>query len=216
VNAKLITIVLGSVLFAACGGGSAPNQPPASNTPRPETAASVNQPSAALPPEAGGASAAPGTLGDAAARAACQQIDTGDSPIVPSQTFAINFEPFKDSCFVTTHNPEYDDPPMEASAAIYKDGKKVFDLPDQFRGTQAFCGVDAVGFQDLNADSYIDVIIIGRCQAKMGDYFENMVYANTGKTLTTNVNASIDIGEMSTVRAVAEYVKKNPAKFFAN
>jgi hypothetical protein len=165
-------------------------------------------------PESAGAKSAFNGLGSESARKLCQEIDTGDTDILKSQTFAINFEPFLDSCFVTTHNPELDDPPIESEIAIYRDNKRVFDFPDQFLKRSTLCWVRAVGFEDLNNDGLVDIIVVGKCQAKMGDYNEHAVYANTGKGFTTDDGANSEIYELDSVRAIADHVRKNPAKFF--
>jgi hypothetical protein len=201
-------------LFAACGGTAETGRGPASNTPpRTENTANKNA-SAAEQPEAGGAKSAFNGLGSESARRLCLETETGDNDILKSQTFAINFEPFLDSCFITTHNPELDDPPIESEIAIYKHNKRVFDFPDQFLKRSTLCWVAAVGFEDLNADNLIDIIVAGKCQAKMGDYTENAVYANTGKAFTTSDAANADIYELTTVKAIADHVRKNPGKFF--
>lgn len=144
----------------------------------------------------------------------CQSVDTGDNVVDKKQTFAINFEPFKDSCFVTAHNPEYDDPPMESQFAIYKNDKKVFDFPSQFNGVTFGCWVTAVAFEDLNADKLTDVIVIGKCQAKSEPYHENMVYVNTGKSFTTREDANYQLSEKKTLKEVSDFVKENKSMFF--
>lgn len=203
-----IAVVL---LLAGCGGIESNRSV---NTPLRSENVSVNTAKPAEQPESGGGKVAFNPLGNEAARKLCQETPTGDTDILKSQTFAINFEPFLDSCFVTTHNPELDDPPIESEIAIYKDNKLVFDFPDQFLKRSTLCWVNAVGFEDLNADNLVDIIVAGKCQAKMGDYTENAVYANTGKAFTTSDAANADIYEMTTVKAIADHVRKNPGKFF--
>jgi hypothetical protein len=145
---------------------------------------------------------------------ACQSVDTGEYDLNTKQTFAIDFEPFRNSCFVTSHNPEFDDPPMESKFAIYKSGKQVFDFPSQFNGVNFGCWIDAVSFQDLNNDKKIDVIVVSKCQAKMGDFNENTVYVNDGKGFTTREDANTRLGEFKTVKQVVDYVKENRGMFF--
>jgi hypothetical protein len=201
-------------LLAACGGVSEDRRNQPVNTPlRSENVANTNARSAEQP-ESGGAKSAFNGLGSESARKLCLETDTGDTDILKSQTFAINFEPFLDSCFVTTHNPELDDPPIESEIAIYKDNKRVFDFPDQFLKRSTLCWVTAVGFEDLNADNLVDIIVAGKCQAKMGDYVENAVYANTGKAFTTDDGANSEIYELDNIKAIADHVRKNPGKFF--
>jgi hypothetical protein len=206
--------VFAAFLFAGCGGVGDPakksGEKPAG---APENAYTAPvQP--AETPEAAGAEVPAGVLGSKAARELCFETDTGDSPVWKPQTFAIEFEPFEGSCFVTTHNPEYDDPPMESEIAIYRKGKKIYELPGLFNGVTFGCWVDAVSFQDLNADGRIDVVVIGKCSAKSGSYNENMVYANDGKRLTTNETANSWISEMTTAKQVAAYARENPEMFF--
>jgi hypothetical protein len=145
---------------------------------------------------------------------ACHSVDTGEYDLNKKQTFAIDFEPFRNSCFVASHNPEYDDPPMESKFAIYKNGKKVFDFPSQFNGVNFGCWIDAVSFQDLNDDAKTDVIVVTRCQAKMGDFNENSVYMNDGKGFTTRLDANVQLVELTTVRQVVDFVKENKSMFF--
>ncbi len=203
-----------SLLLAACGSvNETAGKPAANSRAKAENVVAVPPKEPAMPIEAG-AEIAPGSLGSKAARDHCYEIDTGDFPIWKPQTFAIEFEPFQDSCFVTTHNPEYDDPPMESQIAIYRKDKKALDLPGMFNGVTHGCWVDGVGFLDLNKDGRTDVVVVGKCQAKMGDYNENMVYANDGKTLTTNETANTWISEMRTVKAVAAHARENPEMFF--
>lgn len=145
---------------------------------------------------------------------ACQMVDTGEYDVYKKQTFAIDFEPFRNSCFVTSHNPESDDPPMESRFDIYKNGKKVFDFPSQFNGVNFGCWIDAVSFQDLNADKLTDVIVVSKCQAKSSEYNENTVYMNDGKKFTTREDANTQLGEFKTVKQVADFVGENKAMFF--
>ncbi len=184
----------------------------APHTPATESAAVPT--ASAKPPEDAGGRAAVNPLGTEAERRLCQEIDTGDSPILASQTFAINFEPFAGSCFVTTHNPEFDDPPLDSEFAIYRNDTKVFDFPSQFNGTTTGCWVVAVAFQDLNADSLIDVIVVGKCSAKTAPYYENMVYTNTGKAFTTREDANTSISNLTNLGAIADHVKANREIFF--
>ena len=182
----------------------------ASNTPKPEKTAT--QPSETKDPAIGGGKITPEK--PAVVSDECLSVETGDNVVYKQQTFAIDFEPFKESCFVTEHNPEYDDPPLESQFGIYKDGKKVFDFPSQFNGTTFGCWVDAVSFQDLNADSLTDIIVVGKCSAKASPYNENMVFVNNGKGFITNEDANTKLSEFDTVKAIAGYVKENREMFF--
>lgn len=201
-------------LFAGCGGTAETGRNPAANTPSRSESTTNKNANAAEPPESGGGRVALNALGSESARKMCQETETGDADVLESQTFAINFEPFLDSCFVTTHNPEMDDPPLESEIAIYKDNKRIFDFPDQFLKRSTLCWVRAIGFDDLNGDNLVDIIVVGKCQAKMGDYNEHAVYANTGKGFTTDDGANSEIYELDNIKAIADHVRKNPGKFF--
>jgi hypothetical protein len=194
------------IAFTSCRFG--PGDTASNTTPVPQPtakAAATQLPTPdATPEETAGKSA---TL-------ACQTVNTGDNTIYKKQTFAIDLEPFKGSCFVTSHNPESDDPPMESEFAIYKNGKKVFDFPSQFNGVTFGCWVDAVSFQDLNDDKLSDVIVVGKCSGKSDTYNENTVYVNTGKGFTTREDANYQLNEKKTIKAIADFVKENRAMFF--
>lgn len=147
-------------------------------------------------------------------KADCASVDTGDNQILAKQTFPLDFAPFTNSCFVTAHNPEYDDPPMESEFAIYKDGRKVFDFPEQFNGVEFGCWVDGVAFEDLNADSLKDIIVVGKCSAKTAPYNENMVYVNTGRAFTTDENANYKLADFKKTKDVTDFARKNQTIFF--
>lgn len=144
----------------------------------------------------------------------CLNVDTGDSEVVKDQTFPIDFAPFTKSCFVTAHNPEYDDPPLEAEFGIYKNGKKVFDFPDQFNGVEFGCWVDGVAFEDLNDDNLKDVIVVGKCSAKSAPYNENMIYVNTGRGFTTREEANYKLSDFKKIKEISDFVRKNQQIFF--
>ena len=145
----------------------------------------------------------------------CQSFDTGERKIYKKQTFAIDFEPFRGSCFVTTYDPQFGaDPPLQSEYAVYKNGRKVFDFPGQFNGVNFGCWIDAVSFQDLNGDRRNDVIVIGKCSGKSDTFNENSVYINDGKEFTTRDDANTTLGEFSTIKQVADFVKENRSMFF--
>ncbi len=158
--------------------------------------------------------AAPEGAAGMSATLVCQAVDPGEYDIYKKQTFAIDFEPFRDSCFVTSHNPEMDDPPMESNFAIFKNGKKVFDFPSQFNGVSFGCWIDAVAFPDLNGDKRNDVVVVSKCQAKERSYNENTVYINDGKGFTTREDANTQLGEFTTVKQVIDFVGENRSMFF--
>jgi hypothetical protein len=144
------------------------------------------------------------------AATACHAVDTGRKVVLKAQTFAIDFEPFKNSCFVTSHDAEYKDPPLNSEFAIYKNGQRVFSFPDQFNGVTVGCWVEAVAFQDVNRDRRTDVIVVGKCSAKSNSYNENSVYLNDGKTLSTNTETNSRLSDLTTVKAIVDFLQKNP------
>lgn len=209
---KLVFVVIGLCAFSACSffrpnPEQTVNQRPANNM-NSSPAAGNWQPAPAGAPGKDVAREIPVTKKD------CENIDTGDNALLKSQTFPINFEPFRNTCFVTSYNPEYDDPPLESEIAIYKDGRKVFDFPNQFNGVLTGCWIDAVSFQDLNADGLTDIITVGKCSAKTAPYNENVLYVNTGKAFVTDENANYRLADLKKAADIADFVKKNQNFFF--
>ncbi|MDM7924132.1 MAG: hypothetical protein QUS14_17735 [Pyrinomonadaceae bacterium] len=207
-------LIVTSALFSACTFGSKPAANEASPSPAAKSTALADAPKNTAPPAEAGGGSTPSALGTAAARELCYETDTGDNVVLKSQTFAIEFEPYKGSCFVTAHNPEFDDPPMESEFAIYKGNKKVADFPNQFNGATFGCWVEGVAFQDLNDDKLIDVIVAGKCSAKSAAYNENTVYVNTGKGFTTNEDGNIRVSEFKTIKEIADFVRENKQIYF--
>jgi hypothetical protein len=201
----LITVFVAALALAACGCLKSPV--PNSNT------GPDNRFRQQAPPEAGFAnSGGPSATADkqemAPARQACMKTDTGDNIISRSQTFPIDFEPFKGACFVTSYNPEYD-PPMESNIAVYRNGKKVFDFPEQFNGATFGCHVEAVAFQDVDHDQRKDIIVVGKCSAKSESYYENMIYINNGKNFDTIPDLNNKLGDFKTAREITDFVEEN-------
>lgn len=211
---KVIPIILAFVAAISCGmrdSGNNANAEAGSMNRGASPPANQSHPNN-MPPEEMNSEEA--LLPIAASRNECFETDTGDNVVLRRQTFVIDFDPFRGMCFVTSHNPEFDDPPMESEIAIYSEGKKVFDFPDQFNGAKFGCWIDAVGFQDLNSDGLKDVIVVGKCSAKSAAYNENMVYVNTGSGFSTNTNANFDLGELSSVKEISDFVKTKQHLFF--
>ncbi|HRH42180.1 MAG TPA: hypothetical protein PKY82_11185 [Pyrinomonadaceae bacterium] len=142
----------------------------------------------------------------------CQSLKKKDLALDKKQTFAIDFKPFEKSCFATFYNPEFSNPNLDSQFFIFKDGKEVFTLPQPFGGSGG-CWTDAVAFEDVNNDQLTDIIIVGKCGAKMGDYNENMVYLNTGKDFVTNANSNAEMMDFSKVSQIKDFVQKNPKLF---
>lgn len=209
----VLVVIIGLCAFSACsflrpGPDQAANQKPANNANSAPGAGSGQATVAVNSPAKNPAGEMTVTKKD------CESVDTGDNALLKSQTFPVNFEPFSNSCFVTSYNPEYDDPPMESEIAIYKDGRKVFDFPNQFNGVMTGCWIDAVSFQDLNADGLTDVIAVGKCSAKTAPYNENVLYVNTGKAFVTDENANYKLADFKKASDVADFVKRNQNLFF--
>ena len=144
----------------------------------------------------------------------CLDADTGDKMLLESQTFPVNFAPFENSCFVTAHDPEFDNPPLGSEFSIYRNGEQIFVFPDQFNGVTVGCWVEAVSFEDLNDDNLTDVIVAGMCSAKSAPYSENMVYVNTGRSFTTNEQANYELTEFKKIKDISNFVKQNRDIFF--
>lgn len=147
-------------------------------------------------------------------RKQCVATKVGKDAVMKSQTFPIDFEPFAGSCFVTTYDPEYPDPPMVSHYSIFKNGIKIFDFPEQFNNATFGCWVDAVAFQDLNQDNLKDVIVVGKCSTKAVPYNENTVYINTGKTFVTRQDGNDRLGDFTNVKEIADFVEDNQQIFY--
>jgi len=143
----------------------------------------------------------------------CYKLKRDDLILDKKQTFVVDFKPFEKSCFVTFHDPEFDNPALGSQFYIYKNGKEVFNFPEQFGGANTSCWVDGVAFEDLNNDRLTDIIVVGKCGAKMGEYNENMVYLNNGKGFVTNVNSNAETMDFSKTSQIKEFVTKNPELF---
>lgn len=150
---------------------------------------------------------------ETAVKSNCYNLTKGDLMLDKKQTFDIDFKPFEKSCFVTFHNPEFDNPPLGSQFYIYKNDKEVFEFPEQFGMGNTTCWVDAVGFEDVNNDQLKDVIIVGKCGAKSGAFNENMVYLNNGKEFVTNAESNAEMMDFSKISQIREFVKKNPKMF---
>lgn len=204
---KLLSVLVLSIFFlTGCTAGS--RQPAqtgnqTSETPKPSDAAAKTENKAASSDK---------KENKPAAKTDCAKINAGDRKIDEKQTFQIDFAPFEKSCFVTTHEPEFDNPALGAEISIYKDGKKIFDFPEQLAG--ATCWVEAVSFEDLNGDKLTDITIVGKCGAKMGDYNQNKVYVNDGKQFTTNEAANYQLDDFSKIKEIHDFVKQNKQSFF--
>lgn len=199
-HAKSIGLIIFlAICLTACGSTANTTQPPNATI------------TTATPASGGGV--AKETPSATPANAACYEVKTGEKAVLKSQTFAIDFEPFKGSCFVTSHDPDFTDPPLESEIAIYKYGKKTFDFPNQFNGVSVGCWVNAVAFQDVNEDKLTDVVVVGECGTKGGSFHENVVYINDGKTFFTREDSNAKLGELKSIKDILKYIKDNPQAF---
>lgn len=207
----IVILLLGVCLAGACSSPDRTNSSPA-NRPGDSPAAANNSGASNGSAPASGSSSAADEI--AVTKKDCEATDTGDNALLKSQTFPVTFEPFKNTCFVTSYNPEYDDPPLESEIAIYRGNKRVFDFPGQFNGVNTGCWVEAVAFQDLNGDRLTDIIVVGKCSAKTTPYHENVLYVNTGKAFVTNETANYELAELKKAGEIADFVKKKQQLFF--
>lgn len=211
---KLSVILILSALFGgACVSGSNRN---ATNTA--ETKPANNQNASAEKSDAGAASnqtAKKDEVTKTAANADCLKIKVpAERKIDEKQTFAFDYEPFKGACFVTIHDAEFDDPPLNSEFFIYRDGKEIYKFPMPFNGVTSGCWAEAVSFQDLNEDGLTEIIIAGMCSAKSAPYSENMVYVNKGTQFITIEDANYTLDKFTKIKEITDFVKRNPQQFF--
>ena len=144
----------------------------------------------------------------------CFNVKVPGKELDKKQTFTFDYEPFKNACFVTAHDPEFDDPPLGSEFFIYRDGRQVFKFPKPFNGVTTGCWAEGVAFQDLNEDGLTDIIIAGMCSAKTAPYNENMIYVNRGNEFTTNEDANYTLVKFKKIKDIADFVKRNKEQFF--
>jgi hypothetical protein len=149
---------------------------------------------------------------DGQIKADCLKNRRGDKVPDAKQTFVMDFEPFRDACFVTFHDAEYTNPPLGSEFHVYRDGKPIFEFPSQLNG--ATCWVEGVSFVDLNEDELKDIIVAGMCGAKAGAYGENIVYANTGDGFRTNEDANYKLADFKRIKEIENFVRRNRQLFF--
>jgi hypothetical protein len=149
---------------------------------------------------------------DGQIKADCLKNRRGDKVPDAGQTFVMDFEPFRDACFITFHDAEYTNPPLGSEFHVYRDGKPIFEFPSQLNG--ATCWVEAVSFVDLNEDELKDIIVAGMCGAKAGAYSENIVYANTGDSFRTNEDANYKLADFKRIKEIENFVRRNRQLFF--
>ncbi len=203
--------LLPAFLFLMFGCQSTNNQTNAKPTgKKPENVTVVKATPEVAPPEE---NKTPQKKTDSLDHSNCDKLKRDDLSLDKKQTFAIDFKPFEKSCFVTFHDPEFDDPPLRSEFYIYQDGKEVFSFPEQFNGGNTTCWVSAAAFEDVNNDQLPDIIVIGKCGAKADAYHENMVYLNTGRDFVTNVKSNSEMMDFKKISQISNFVKKNPTMF---
>jgi hypothetical protein len=217
-NKKIFVLIFGAVLFNACAFSTKTEEPALNRAADvPKTSAEART-SSTLKTDVTNVVAPPvkkDTFSEIkTTKADCLRVETGDNAILTAQTFPVDFAPFVNSCFVTSYNPEYDDPPMETEFAIYQDGKRVFDFPNRFNGVEFGCWVEGVAFEDLNADNLKDIVVAGKCSAKTAPYHENMVYVNTGNEFRTDENANLKLKDFKKIKEITDFARKNQQIFF--
>jgi hypothetical protein len=215
---KIFVLIFAAAFSVSCSFETKTEQPSPNRAAEPPKPSAEAKTSAPLKTETADV-AAPAVKKDAfdeikVTKADCTSVETGDNQVLAAQTFPVDFAPFVNSCFVTSFNPEYDDPPMETEFAIYKDGAKIFDFPNRFNGVEFGCWVEGVAFEDLNDDNLKDIVIAGKCSAKSAPYNENMVYVNTGSEFTTNENANLKLQDFNKIKEITDFARKNKQIFF--
>ena len=152
-------------------------------------------------------------------KTACLNAKIDGKKLIPSQTFAFDYEPFPKSCFVTFANKEDmldgKDLPRSSTFYIFTEGKQVYKFDDAFDGQPA-CWVEGVGFEDLNSDKKTDVIVAGKCLAAKDSYSVNAIYANIGDKFKTTATANQSLENFTSVKQISDFVKKNQNKFFSD
>ncbi len=149
---------------------------------------------------------------DDQAKNECLKAKLYGMEIDAKQTFPIDFAPFQKSCFVTFHEPDFDDPPLGEKFYIFKDGKQIFEFPDQNQAPNYT--VKAVSFQDLNGDNLQETIVVGSVGEKGGTYYTSQVFVNNGKTFTTDADANMKLDDLTKIKDITDFVKKNKSTFF--
>ncbi len=148
----------------------------------------------------------------AAAQTDCTNLKRDRMKLDKKQTFPIDFAPYQGSCFATFHEPDFDDPPLGEKFFIYKNGKEIFEFPEQSEA--ATYTVKAVAFEDLNGDNLIDIIVVGSAGAKSGSVYTNQVFTNTSQDFYTDSDANMKLDDFTKISEIKNFVKKNKDIFF--
>jgi hypothetical protein len=150
-------------------------------------------------------------------KSACLTAKIAGKRLIANQTFVFDYEPFKESCFVTFASKEdmldEKDVPRGSTFYIFKDGKQIYDFEDAFDGQPA-CWVEGVGFEDLNGDGKTEVIIAGKCLAAKDSYPVNAIYENYQDDFHTYPSQNETLDNFTTIKQISDFAKKNPKEFF--
>lgn len=161
----------------------------------------------------------PPTTNSTPDKAACLTAKSEGKKLIANQTFVFDYEPFKGSCFVTFANREEmvdeTDVPRGSTFHIYKNGKQVYQFEDAFDGLTG-CWVEGVGFEDLNGDGKVEVIIAGSCLGAKSGYPANAVYLNLNDDFKTFPSSNQLLENFKTIKQISDFVKKNKSKFFSD
>lgn len=142
----------------------------------------------------------------------CTNLKRDGMNLDKKQTFPVDFAPFKGSCFATFHEPDFDDPPLGEKFFIYRNGKEIFEFPEQSEA--ATFSIKAVAFEDLNGDNLTDIIVVGNAAAKSGDVYTNQVFTNTSQDFYTDRDANMKLDDFTKISEIKNFVKKNKDIFF--
>ncbi len=147
-----------------------------------------------------------------AAKTDCANLKRDGMKLDKKQTFPVDFAPFENSCFATFHEHDFEDPPLGEKFYIYKDGKEIYEFPEQTEA--ATYTIEGVAFEDLNGDNLTDVIVVGSIGLKFGTVYSSQVYANNSRGFDTNSDANIELDDFTKISEIKNFVKKNQKLFF--
>ncbi|CAN5441745.1 hypothetical protein BH10ACI2_BH10ACI2_24840 [soil metagenome] len=211
-NQIIISLTIFSFLaFTACsfnlgGANAAPADNSVANTgTAPNNVPSANAVNSITPPPQSGAAAG------------CPEAKQSGKRFIKSQSFPFDFKPYEGSCFVTFASIDdmvnERDVPRGSTFYLYRDGKQAFAFPDAFGGQHA-CWIEGVSFKDLNGDGLTDVVLAGSCLAAKDSYPSNAIYVNTGTGFTTDDAANAKLENLSKLKDIETYARKNVKVFF--
>lgn len=150
-------------------------------------------------------------------KSACLSAKIKGKKLIASQTFVFDYEPFPKSCFVTFASEsdmlDAKDLPRGSTFYIYRNNEMIYEFADAFDG-QTGCWVEAVGFEDLNGDGKIEVIIAGKCLGAKDSFQMNALYTNVRDDFQIAQDGNRTLDQFNSVKQISAYVKKNKGNFF--